>query len=92
MLAPYLKRVWLDDSRVGDRSVYPFCLPIFKQEFSLEFDTRVTIVVGENGVGKSTVLEAVIEDPKSSSRHRLRISSSHNPMESVYAGGINRSA
>jgi hypothetical protein len=25
--APYLKRVWLDPSRIADRAAYPFCLP-----------------------------------------------------------------
>jgi predicted ATPase len=58
--APYLKRLWLDQSRVLDASAYPFCLPIFRNaEFSMEFDCPVTIIVGENGVGKSTILEGI---------------------------------
>lgn len=57
--APYLKRVWLDPSRVHDREVYPFCLPIFPDEFELNFDAAVTIIVGENGTGKSTILEGI---------------------------------
>ncbi|WP_442932039.1 AAA family ATPase [Microvirga sp. CF3016] len=58
--APYLKRIWLDEDRVPDRNVYPFCLPIFsRDEFSLEFDSPITIIVGENGVGKSTILEGI---------------------------------
>ena len=60
MRAPYLKRIWLDGDRVPDRSSYPFCLPIFnRDEFSLEFDSPITIIVGENGVGKSTILEGI---------------------------------
>ncbi len=60
MQAPYLKRVWLDEKCEFDRAVYPFCLPLFKNgDFSLEFDTPVTIIVGENGVGKSTILEGI---------------------------------
>jgi predicted ATPase len=60
MRAPYLKRVWLDETRVPDRDGYPFCLPIFnRDEFSLEFDSPITIIVGENGVGKSTILEGI---------------------------------
>ena len=27
MPAPYLRRVWLDPSRIADRAAYPFCLP-----------------------------------------------------------------
>ncbi len=58
--APYLKRVWLDPTRVGDPAAYPFCLPVFRDgAFSLVFDRAVTIVVGENAVGKSTILEGI---------------------------------
>jgi predicted ATPase len=57
--APYLKRVWLDPSRVHDREAYPFCLPIFPDDFELNFDAAITIIVGENGTGKSTILEGI---------------------------------
>ncbi|HEY2884691.1 MAG TPA: AAA family ATPase [Rhizomicrobium sp.] len=57
--APYLKRLWLDASRVDDRATYPFCLPFLHDEFSLSFDRAVTIIVGENGTGKSTLLEGI---------------------------------
>ncbi len=57
--APYLKRLWLDASRVADREAYPFCLPFLHDEFSLSFDRAITIIVGENGTGKSTLLEGI---------------------------------
>ena len=57
--APYLKRLWLDPSRVDDRKAYPFCLPFLHDEFSLSFDRAITIIVGENGTGKSTLLEGI---------------------------------
>jgi predicted ATPase len=57
--APYLKRVWLDPSRVADPAAYPFCLPFLARDFELEFDHAVTIIVGENGTGKSTLLEGI---------------------------------
>ena len=57
--APYLKRVWLDRSRVPDAKAYPFCLPLFRPDFELEFDHPITIIVGENGTGKSTLLEGI---------------------------------
>jgi predicted ATPase len=57
--APYLKRVWLDKSRVIDASAYPFCLPLFHAEFTLVFERPITIIVGENGTGKSTLLEGI---------------------------------
>jgi predicted ATPase len=57
--APYLRRVWLDSTQVKDPAVYPFCLPFLLNEFELEFDRAVTIIVGENGMGKSTLLEGI---------------------------------
>ncbi|WP_027576249.1 AAA family ATPase [Bradyrhizobium sp. WSM1743] len=57
--APYLRRVWLDRALVPDWEVYPYCLPIFSEEFDLSFDTAITIIVGENGTGKSTILEGI---------------------------------
>jgi predicted ATPase len=57
--APYLKRIWLDQSRVKDAAAYPFCLPFLSKEFELDFDQAITIIVGENGTGKSTLLEGI---------------------------------
>jgi predicted ATPase len=57
--APYLKRLWVDASRVLDPDAYPFCLPFLRAEFSLSFDRAITIIVGENGTGKSTLLEGI---------------------------------
>ena len=57
--APYLKRVWIDPSRVSDPAAYPFCLPFLQREFDLAFDQAITIIVGENGSGKSTLLEGI---------------------------------
>ena len=57
--APYLKRLWLDQSLVEDAAAYPFCLPFLKNGFDLAFDKSITIIVGENGAGKSTLLEGI---------------------------------
>jgi predicted ATPase len=57
--APYLRRIWLDQSRVGNASAYPFCLPFLRKDFELEFDQAITVIVGENGAGKSTLLEGI---------------------------------
>jgi predicted ATPase len=59
MPAPYLRRVWLDLGRVPDSAAYPFCLPFLRDGFELEFDRPITIIVGENGTGKSTLLEGI---------------------------------
>lgn len=58
--APYLKRIWLDPTRIPDGDAYPFCLPFLRGgNFSLDFDRAITIIVGENGSGKSTLLEGL---------------------------------
>src|SRR5712672_4652868 len=59
MPAPYLRRIWLDPSRIDDRAAYPFCLPFLHDDFELSFDRPITIIVGENGTGKSTLLEGI---------------------------------
>lgn len=54
----YLKRIYTKAPIVGDK--YPCHLPIFHQKiFDLSFANQVTILVGENGTGKSTILEAI---------------------------------
>jgi predicted ATPase len=57
--APYLRRIWLEPSRITDRKTYPFCLPLLHDDFELRFDRAITIIVGENGAGKSTLLEGI---------------------------------
>lgn len=58
--APYLKRILLEPSRVADWDQYPWDLPIFQgREFEFEFTNAITIMVGENGTGKSTLLEGI---------------------------------
>jgi len=57
--APYLKRIWLEPSRIANREAYPFCLPMLRDDFELSFDRAITIIAGENGTGKSTLLEGI---------------------------------
>jgi predicted ATPase len=57
--APYLKRLWLDPTKVANPEAYPFCLPALQSDFEIEFRRAVTIIVGENGTGKSTILEGI---------------------------------
>jgi predicted ATPase len=57
--APYLRRVWLDREKVSDPAAYPFCLPFLQKDFEVGFDRAITIIVGENGTGKSTLLEGI---------------------------------
>ena len=57
--APYLRRIWLDREAVPDADAYPWCLPFLREDFELSFDRPITIIVGENGTGKSTLLEGI---------------------------------
>ena len=56
--SPFLTRVTLRGDRVQP-GVHPFSMPILADGLSLEFTTPVTFFVGENGAGKSSVLEAI---------------------------------
>jgi len=49
----------LDEARIEDRVAFPLSLPIFQKGFELEFDRVVTILIGETGIGKSTILEGI---------------------------------
>lgn len=58
--SPYLQRLVVLKDRMADRSGYPFNLPWLNDDgFELRFTTPVTIIVGENGTGKSTLIEAI---------------------------------
>ncbi len=57
---PFLKRISLLPERIAGRKEYPFNLPwLADPEFELNFTAAVTIIVGENGTGKSTLIEAL---------------------------------
>lgn len=57
--APFLKRVWLESGKIPEAKTYPFSLPYLNGEFELRFEKPITIIVGENGTGKSTLLEGI---------------------------------
>ncbi len=57
--APFLRRIRLRGPVEAD-APYPLNMPWLREEdFELEFTTPVTIFVGENGTGKSTLIEAI---------------------------------
>lgn len=55
----YIRYVRLERKRICSFDQYPFCLPAIKNLESLELHPKVTFIVGENGTGKSTILEAI---------------------------------
>lgn len=55
----FLRAITLLRDRVEDPNAYPYTIPAVRSLETLEFHPRVTFFVGENGSGKSTILEAV---------------------------------
>jgi predicted ATPase len=56
---PYLRAVQVDPRAAIDLTRYPFTIPAVRELGVLEPHPDVTFFVGENGAGKSTVLEAI---------------------------------
>jgi predicted ATPase len=56
---PYLFEMSLDRPRVPSFDEYPFNLPAVRTLSTFAFHPKVTFFVGENGSGKSTILEAI---------------------------------
>jgi len=57
--APFLRRVWVQPGALEGKAGYPFTLPWLDEDFELAFEQPVTIIVGENATGKSTLIEAI---------------------------------
>jgi len=56
---PYLQTVSIRPDAEIDFDAYPFNIPAVRELGHLEFHPDVTFFVGENGAGKSTVLEGI---------------------------------
>lgn len=59
MDAPLLDKVKINFDSSVNFNQYPFSLNIIKNLKEIIFTTKVTFLVGENGTGKSTILEAI---------------------------------
>lgn len=55
----FLKGIRLNAKEGIDRNHYPFNIPALRDFEELPFESPVTIFVGENGMGKSTLIEAI---------------------------------
>lgn len=55
----YIKSIELLKEKIENQEEYPFCLDAVKNLSKLNFHPKVTFLVGENGTGKSTLLEAI---------------------------------
>lgn len=57
----FLKSLLLLRDNIESFNSYPFSIPAIKNLRQIEFKSMVTFFVGENGTGKSTLLEAIAE-------------------------------
>ena len=55
----FLKGIRLNEKEGIDRKHYPFNIPALRDFEELPFESPVTFFVGENGMGKSTLIEAI---------------------------------
>ncbi len=54
-----IKKISLDRDKIESFDEYPFNIEVVKNFQELNFDSQVTFFVGENGIGKSTFIEAI---------------------------------
>ncbi len=54
-----VKKIYLERDKIKTFNRYPFNIDVVKNFEELTFDTQVTFFIGENGIGKSTFIEAI---------------------------------
>lgn len=55
----FIREAQLCTKHIDSFSEYPYSLPVIKNLSTIKFHPKVTYIVGENGTGKSTILEAI---------------------------------
>lgn len=81
--------MYIDAIRIKKNNIdyqsFPFCLPVIRNLNRLELDSSVTFFVGDNGTGKSTLIEAIAIayglNPEGGSRNmRFKTYDSHSSL------------
>lgn len=54
-----VKKISLERDKIKSFDNYPFNIEVVKNFYELNFESQVTFFVGENGIGKSTFIEAI---------------------------------
>lgn len=83
----HLKSIIFYPEKYPTSAYYPFNLPIFKETKKITLDAPVTMFVGENGTGKSTLLEALAVACKI---HIWRYSERNRPDHNPYEGMLHK--
>lgn len=55
----FIKKISLNREEIDDFNLYPFNINIIKEFKEVSFNSNVTFLIGENGIGKSTFIEAI---------------------------------
>lgn len=55
----YITNIKLNKEKMTNKNTYPFTLPLIQNFNEIKFKTPVTFLIGENGTGKSTLIEAL---------------------------------
>lgn len=55
----FIKKIILERDKINNFNVYPFNIEVIKNLNEIEFSKPVTFLVGDNGIGKSTLIEAL---------------------------------
>ena len=55
----FIDKIVLDRSKIENKDIYPFNIECLKNFEEINLTKNVTFLVGENGTGKSTLLEAI---------------------------------
>jgi predicted ATPase len=81
--------VALKRDRIASFAEYPFSIPVIRHLDHLDLHPRMTILIGENGTGKSTLLEAIAVaaglNPEGGSRNaKFRTQDTHSPILMAY--------
>lgn len=87
-----LKKITLLRERVEDWTTYPFSVPTIAALTEIEISSRVIFFAGENGTGKSTLLEAIAEHygfgPEGGNRNFSSNTTSSNQSTTPLAGAL----
>ena len=55
----FIKKLKLDREKIENFNNYPFNIEVVKNFHELELKSPVTFFIGDNGIGKSTFIEAI---------------------------------
>lgn len=55
----FIKKIKINTDSIEDTNRYPFNIPVISNNKEINLTSNVTFLIGENGIGKSTLIEAL---------------------------------